>query len=376
VELIDTQDNTQLWGGQYERELAEILDVKQEIAQEISEKLRLQLSGEEQAQLAKQGTTNREAYQDYLRGRFHSNKRSPEELEIGFEYFSKAIEKDPNYAQAYAGLADSYFLQSLFGGRPSSEIYQPALSAAQKALDLDDTLAEAHSAMGRLRNYDWDWAASKEHLTRAIELNPNYGDALVTYGNHLARQGQLSEGIALMKKAIEVDPLASGYISQLGRLLTFNRQYDEAIERLQEALEINPNGLGVRRNLVFAYWHNGMYQEAIAGQEAIDSLLGNPDSRMTTLYREVASGNRVDAMRMLKNWEGSAPTGLLGDAASIVKVIWYARLGEKDLAIEWATRAADEREFALTYAKVDPFFDPLRDDPRFQDLLRRMNLQP
>jgi TolB-like protein/Tfp pilus assembly protein PilF len=368
VELIDTQDNTQLWGEQYERELAEILDVKQAIAQEISEKLRLQLSGEEQKQLAKRGTQNPEAYQDYLRGRYHSNKRNPEELRRGVEYFNKAIDKDSNYAQAYAGLADAYFLQSLFGGRTSSEIYQPALSAAQKALDLDDTLAEAHTAMGKLKgSYEWDWVASEEHLRRAIELNPNHGDALMTYGLHLARQGQLNEGIVELKKAIEVDPLASAYVTQLGRLLMFNRQYDEAIERLQEAVEINPNGTGGRRALVVAYWHNGMYQEAIAGQEAIDSLLGNPDSLWTTLFPEVASGNRVDAIMILENWEGSAP---------IDKVIWYAMLGKKDLAIEWATKAADERDNELTWAKVNPFFDPIRDDPRFHDLLLRMNLEP
>jgi TolB-like protein/Tfp pilus assembly protein PilF len=368
VEMIDPADNAQLWGAQYDRTLAEILTVKQEIAREVSERLRLQISGEDQGQVAKQGTANPAAYQDYLRGRFHSNKRRPGEMERGIEYFDKAIEKDPTYAQAYAGLADSYYLQDLYGGRTPSEIYQPALSAAQKALDLDDSLAEAHTAMGRLKgSYDWDWAASIEHLRRALELNPNYGDAQITYGAHVARQGRLNEGIVEMKKAIEVDPLSSSYVTQLGRLLMFNRQYDEAIELFQEAAEIDPNGLDWRRNLATAYWHKGMYQEAIAEDEAFESLLGTPDSMWTTLSREFASGNRVGAMRRLENWEGSTP---------VDKVIWYARLGEKDLAIEWATRAVDERSTYLTWAKVDPLFDPLRDDPRFQDLLRRMNLEP
>jgi len=368
VELVDTQDNTQLWGEQYERELAEILDVKQEIAQEISEKLRLQLSGEEQSQLAKQGTENPEAYQDYLRGRFHSNNRSSQELEKGIEYFNEAIQKDPDYAQAYAGLADSYFLQALFGGRTLGEIYQQALSAAQRALDLDDTLAEAHTAMGRLKgSYEWDWSTSEGHLRRAIELNSNYGDAHLTLGTHLARHGRLEEGIAELKKAIAVDPLADQYIVQLGRLHMFNHQYTEAIKQMQKGYEIAPNRTSGRGNLVSAYWLNGMYQEAIAESEMIDSLLDNPNSKFTTFLRELASGNRAEAIETLENWEGLSSSG---------KANRYALLGEKDLAIEWLTKAVDERANTATWAKIEVAFDPLRDDPRFQDLLRRMNLEP
>jgi len=367
VELIDTQDNTQLWGEQYERKLAEILAVKQEIAKEVSERLRLQLSGEEQAQLAKQGTTNPEAYRDYLRGRFHSNKRRTEELEIGIEYFNKAIEKDPDYAQAYAGLADSYFLQALFGGRTLGEIYQQALLAAQKALDLDDTLAEAHTAMGRLKgSYEWDWSGSEEHFRKAIELNPNYGDALLSYGTHLARQGKLNEGIAAVKKAIEVDPLARAYIGQLGRLLMFNHQYNEAIEQMQKGYEIDPNATAGRGNIISAYWYNGMYQEAIVESEKLDSFQGTPNSQRTILFRQLASGNRVDAIRSLENW--NIPPG--------PKAGFYAMLGEKDLAIEWMIKATDERDNNVTWAKVDVRYDDLRSDPRFQDLLRRMNLEP
>jgi len=366
VEMIDTQDNAQLWGAQYERKLAEILAVKQEIAKEVSERLRLQISGEDQGQMAKQGTENPEAYQDYLRGRFHSNKRSPQELKRGIEYFNEAIQKDPDYAQAYAGLALSYHLQALFGGRTLGEIYQQALSAAQRALDLDPNLAEAHTAMARLKgSYEWDWSTSEEHLRRAIELNPNDGDAHLTLGTHLARHGRLEEGIAELKKAVAVDPLADQYIVQLGRLFMFNHQYTEAIEQMQKGYEIAPNRTSGRSNLVFAYWLNGMYQEAIVESEKRDSLRGNPNSRMTTFYRHLASGNRIEAMRTVAQGQSS-----MGKARR------YAILSEKDLAIEWLTQAADERDNTATWAKVDPFFDPLRDDPRFHDLLRRMNLQP
>ena len=368
VELVDAQDNTQIWGAQYSRQLDEILSFQEEIAQEISQKLRLQISGEEQAQLAKQGTTNPEAYQDYLRGRYHSNNRRPEDVERGIEYFNKAIDEDPDYAQAYAGLADSYFFLALYGARTTSENYQQGLLAAQKALELDDALAEAHTAMGRLKGtFDWDWSASEEHLTRAIELNPNYGDAHLTLGTHLARQGQLNEVIAEVKKAIEVDPLSIAYINQLARLLMFNRQYDEAIERFQEAIEFNPITQGVSHSLIFSYWLNGMYQEAIAESEKSDSLQGNSDSQRTTFFRQLASGNRADAMRALENWKGLG-SGQRGE--------YYAMLGEKDSAIEWLTKAVEERDGYVGWAKVYPSLDPLRDDPRFQDLLLRMNLVP
>ena len=366
VELIDTQDNAQLWGGQHERKLAEILAVKQEIAREVSERLRFQISGEDKGQLAEQGTENPEAYQNYLRGRFHSNKRTAEELERGIEYFDKAIDQDPDYAQAHAGLAGSYHLQTIFAGRAFGEVYQTALRAAQKALELDDTLAEAHAAMGRLKgSHEWDWPASQEHLRRAIELHPNYVDAHLIMGTHLARQGQLEEGIAELKKAIEADPLSSGSLVQLGRLFMYNGQYDEAIEHLQKAVEINSVNRGGRQMLVRAYWYNGMYEEVIAELDEIDSLRGNPNY-WTTFFRQIASDDRIDAMRTLEGTDGSAA----GKAAL------YGMLGEKDLAIEWATKAADERDNSITWAKVVPEFDPLRDDPRFHDLRRRMNLEP
>ncbi len=244
-----------------------------------------------------------------------------------------------------------------FANRTFSEVYQPALRAAQKALELDDTLAEAHTAMGRIKGREWDWSASEEHLRRAIELNPNYGDAHLSLGTHLARLGRLNEGIAEVKQAIEVDPLSRGYINQLGRLLIYNHQYDEAIEKLQESMEIDPTATNGRGFLIDAYWFNGMHQEAFVESEKADSLQGTPNSQRTRFLRQVASGNRVDAMRTLENFN------VFGRALS------YARLGETDLAIEWATTAVDQQSYAITWAKVDPFFDPLRDDPRFHDLL-------
>jgi len=366
VELVDTQDNTQLWGAQYSRQPDEILALQEDIAREISEKLRLQLSGEEQAQLAKQGTTNPEAYQDYLRGRYHSNKRAPVDVEKGIEYFNKAIEKDPNYAQAYSGLADSYFFQVVYAGRTIDDLYRRELLAAQKALELDDTLAEAHTSMGRIiGNHGWDWASGEEHYKRAIELNPNYVQAHLSYGNHLARHGRLDEAISEMKKAVELDPVSINSNTQLGRLFLYNRQYDAAIEQIQrtyEELEGYPN----LSYLVFSYWYKGMYEEAIEWAEKMTSIGGDPIPTTSVFLRQVASGDRADAIRTIENWE----LGARGKAQR------YAFLGEKDLAIEWLTKSVDERNHGATWAGIDSRFDPLRSDPRFQDLLRRMNLVP
>ena len=366
VELIDAQDNAQLWGHQYERELAEVLAVKQEIAQEISEKLRLQLSGEDQRQLAKQGTEDPEAYQDYLQGRFHSNQRDPEEVEQGIEYFNRAIDKDPNYAQAYSGLADSYYFQAVCAGRAINEFYQRELLAAQKALELDDTLAEAHTSMGRIKGmHDWDWAVGEEHFKRAIELNPNYLDAHLSYGTLLARQGRWSEGIAELKKAKELDPLSNNAPTQLVRLLLGNHQYDEAIEEgLRTFEELGGTNLTF---LGMAYWGKGMYEEAINWAKINASEQGIPDDPTPVFLRQVMSGNRAEAMRTLENWDGLLPHG---------RARLYAVLGEKDLAIEWLTQAVDDHYHSVTWAKLWPLYDPIRDDPRFQDLLRRMNLEP
>ena len=278
VELVDTQDNTQLWGEQYSRQPDEILALQEEIARAISEKLRLQLSGEEREQLAKRGTENPEAYQDYLQGRYHSNQRSPNGLARAVEYFNQAIDKDPNYARAYSGLADSYFLQVVYAGRTVEDLYQQELAAAQKALELDDTLAEAHTSMGRITGmHGWDWSLGERHLKRAIELNPNYTDAYISYGGLLTRQGRLNEGVEQKKKAVALDPLITTTHSQLGRALWLSRLYDEAIHQLQVSLEMNPNGGAPRSNLRDAYWFKGMYAEAIAQAEKAASLGGGPN---------------------------------------------------------------------------------------------------
>jgi len=213
--------------------------------------------------------------------------------------------------------------------------------------------------------HGWDWSVGEEHFKRAIELNPNYADAYISYGGLLNRLGRSNEAVAERKKGLALDPLSGPMTALLGRTLLLSRRYDEAIKQFQEALEMDPTFLVPRVNLVSAYWFNGMYEEAITQAEKVASLGGN--QTRPVFLRQVASGNRADAMTTLENWVGLTPTG---------NAYRYAMLGEKDLAIDWMTTAIDEGYHNITTAKVNPFFDPIRDDPRFQDLLLRMNLEP
>ena len=216
--------------------------------------------------------------------------------------------------------------------------------------------------MGRIKAlHDWDRASGEEHFRRAIELNPNYVEAHVSYGLQLAQQGRLNEGIAQLKKAVELDPVSSASNTQLARLLVYNRQFDEAIGLLQTTFE--ETGGGNLLWLSMAYWWKGMHEEAI---EWAEKYAGNPNDPYPVFLRQLASDNRVDAMRTIEDWELTPRW----------RASYYAWLGEKDLAIEWLTKAVDERHQGVVWANVDPMWDPLRDDPRFHDLLRRMNLEP
>jgi len=371
VELVDTQDNTQLWGGQYERELAEILDVKQEIAQEISEKLRLQLSGEEQAQLSKQGTTSPEAYEAYLRGQHHRGRRGAGGIELvrdfekAIEYFDQAIEEDPTYAMAYTGLADTYTLQASNAIRTIQEIHPLAMAAAQKALELDPTLAETHTVMANIKRQQWDWNGADVEFKQALELNPNSVRTHRSYGNSLRARRRFDEAIAEHRKALALDPLSSGMRFQIGLGLLYNKEYDAAIEQFLKTLELDPGYDAPNRGLLWAYWYKGEHEKAIAHGENATSPF---TLQITVLYRHLLSGDREEAARTIENWP--VPLQPHWEAGL------YVMLGDEDRAIELLETALDEGYASVMWANAYPDFDPLRDDPRFQDLLRRMNLEP
>jgi serine/threonine protein kinase/Tfp pilus assembly protein PilF len=376
VDLVDATTGAQLWGEQYERKIFDVLAVKQDIAQEVTEKLRLRLSGEERKQLIKRDTTNSDAYQLYLKGRYFWNKRSEEGFKRGIEYFNQAIEKDPNYALAYAGLAASYVLlgHELFSVLHPREAYPKAKAAATKALELDETLAEAHAVLAKARfRYDWDWLGAEREFKRAIELDPGYATVHQWYSHLLLPIGRPEESLAESKLALELDPLSLIINLHLGWHYLYVRQYDKAIEQLRKTLELDPNFALALLFLGQAYEQKAMHSEAIVEfQKAISLSRGGPVHVAALGHAYAVSGKRGEAQKVLERLiELSKRRYVPSYEISVI----YAGLGDKEQAFAWLQKAYEERDSSwLGDVNVDPRFDDLRSDPRFTDLLRRLGL--
>ncbi len=372
VWLIDVRDNKELWGERYERKVTDLLSVQREIARDITDRLRLKLSGAEQARAVRRHTENPEAYELYLKGRYHWNKRSPEGLRKAVEYFRQATALDPKYALAYAGLADAYVVLPNMDRRVSRrEMIPLAKDAALKAVALDYDLAEAHTSLAAiLRKYDFDWAGAERHYKRAIELNPNYPTAHQWYGEWLIAQGRFDEGLAEVRRALKLDPLSLITNLSLGLGLRVARRDDEAIAQLQKTLELDPNFADANAFLAAAFAHKGMYEEAVAANARQMAREGAPpaviEAAKGAYAREGWQGYLRFLVKSIESLENPArPEGVAG---------LYGQLGEKDKAFEWLERAYAERSDGLSLLKVDPWFDPLRSDPRFTDLMRRVGL--
>jgi len=367
IELVDTEVNSVLWGEQYNQKITELLAVQEKIAMEISENLRWQLSGEEQSQMTKKHTQNPEAYRSYLEGRYWWNKRSKEGMEQAVELFNEAIEEDPLYALAYAGLADAYLLLAVYYHRTPDDAFPQARASAQKALEIDDALAEAHTSLGWIKTvYDWDWAGAETEFKRAIELNPNYATTHHWYGLFLNIQRRLDQGLEELKKAQTLDPLSPQITASVGQVFRYKGQYDEAIEYARKALEMDPDLPGANDLLTLTLWDKGMYEEAIAQSEKWAAVEPRKASVAPVVFRSLASGHRAEAIAAIRDSK---------QLATFMKAFYYALVGEKDSALEWMTQAINERD-PMSWVNIEPAFDPLRSDPRFQDLLRRMNLEP
>jgi len=368
VELVDTQDNSVLWGEQFNQKITDLLDVQEKIAMEISDHLRWQLSGEEQSMMTKRYTQDMEAYRSYLEGRFWWNKRTEEGFEKAVGLFNEAIEEDPLYAQAYAGLADTYALMAAYYHRAPDDAFPQAKAAALRALEIENNLAEAHTSLGFIRMiYDWDWAGAEVEFKRAIELNPNYATSHHWYGLFLSTQRRLDEGLEEAIQALTLDPLSPEIVRAVGDVLRYRGQYDEALAQSLRALELNPNLPGANETLTLTYWETGMYEEAIAQSEKWASVDPRRASGAPIVLRSLASGNRAEAIEALT---GSK------QLSAYSKAEFYSIAGESDSALEWMAQAIDQRDAMAPWFNVTPQFNSLRDDPRFQDLLRRMNLGP
>ena len=379
AELVDARDDSHIWGDQYSRKATDIFVLQGEIAKEMTTGLRMRLTGEDERRMDKNYTVNAEAYQDYLKGRYWWNKRNAESLNKGIEFFQQAIAKDPNYALAYSGLADSYSLLATYGIVAPKETIPKAKDAVQKALKIDETLAEAHASLGYIEAiYDWDWSGAEKEFQRAIALEPVYATARLWHGDTLAQMGRPVEAIGEFKRAVELDPLSLIANRDLGWGFYLARQYDEAIDQERKTLEIEPNFTLTHSVLGYAYLQKSRYEEGVGEFEKDLSVSpSNPNVLSGLGYAYAVAGRKADAQRTLDQLNTISNQKYVPEE---YKARIYVGLGQKDKAFEWLEKAFEDRSigtFPISYAlTVDPIFDPLRSDPRFADLLRRMNLQP
>lgn len=374
VDLVDAATGTQLWGQEYQRKVSDLMAVKQDIVREITENLRMRLTGEDQQRLAKRDTIDAESYKLYLKGRFYWNRRNAESLKKAISHFNQAIESDPNYALAFVGLADSYVLSSAFnyGNLPATEVYPKAQAAIERALAIDDSLAEAHASSALIQShYKWNWAAAEKEFRRAIELNRGYATAHHWYARHLMAMGRFEEAEAELSLAQELDPLSPIIASTSGDPFYYRRRYDEVIEHNKKALELDPNFRRAHFYLMLAYQATGLFENAIAEREYLGATPA------------AAAALRTSFARYGKRGYWKELTGIVTRDTEHVSVVddrdemllrCYVETGDRDRAFELLERMFQQRFEGLIYLKVDPVFDRLRSDPRFADLLGRIGL--
>jgi tetratricopeptide (TPR) repeat protein len=372
AQLMRAAPEQQLWAQSYERDLSEILALQREVARAIAKEIKVALTPAEQMRLASSRPINSEAYQLYLKSRYYTTKgrwapegQGRQPLENAVEYAQQAIAKEPTRGLNYVALAHAYSILGTVEIQPRSEVFPKATAAALKALEFDDTLGEAHTTLGIVKMYEWDWKAAERELKRGVELSPGSSVAHDRYGIFLTMMGRHEEAIAEGKRAQELDPVSPFMNVRAGEWFYYARQYDEAIKQYQKALELDPNSSFAHWALGRAYVQKGMYEEAIAEfQKGVPPQIALPG------YTYGVAGKRDEALNVLntrlENWEQGR-----GHPAAIAYT--YIGLGEKDKALEWLEKIYEMRGGWIDLIKVDPWYDSLRDDPRFQDLVRRMN---
>jgi serine/threonine-protein kinase len=370
--LLRVRDGAVLWSGKLDKKFADVFAIQDSISQEVAKALIQNLSEEDRKLLTERHTDNLEAFRAYLKGRYFWNKRTVAGLQQSLQYFRQAIDLDPTYASAYAGLADSYALGVWQEALPQKEYIPRAKAAAIRALEIDETLGEPHASLGFVKLwYEWDFAGAESELRRAIELSPNYATAHHWYGEFLMLMGRFEEGLKELRLAQEADPLSVIINSDLGKLFYFARQMDQAIEQLQKTIELDSQFPVAHLFLAMAYQKKGMIDEAIAQLQKEASI---PSSRtvfqFVLAYIYAQAGNSAEAQRILQELQTVKSPAQFVPAFGIALI--YVGLGEKEQAIEWLEKAVAEREPFLIYLKVDPNFDSLRDHPRFASLLRRI----
>ncbi|HVQ37219.1 MAG TPA: tetratricopeptide repeat protein, partial [Pyrinomonadaceae bacterium] len=369
--LVDARDGNQIWGERYDRKMADLISLQREIARDVSQKLRAQLSGAEQQKVTKDYTANTEAYQLYLKGRLHIFRLTPPEVQRGIAYFNQAIEIDPNYALAYDGLSAAYRSLALGSEMAPREFLPKSIAAAQKAISIDDGLAESHTALGvSMFWYEWNWTEAENQLKRALELDPNSAEGHLFYAHLLSNTGRHAEALAEIKRGRELDPFSPFLNALEGQFLVHAGKPDEALARLREAFELAPGFWLPHVFASSAYAEKGMFAEAIAEARRATEL--SPAQTISLAYGGYAlakSGKQTEAQEVLDNLlklstERFVPPyhiALLSNG-----------LGDRDKAFEWLERGLEQRDPKMTFLKVDPKWNNLRDDSRLMDVMRRV----
>ncbi len=375
TELVDTLDGAQLWGEQYQRKLADVFTLEEEIARDICDKLRVRLDSEERVRLVKRYTDNHEAYQAYLRGRHYWKQRNAQALRKAIESFQQAIELDQDYALAYAGLADCYGLVSIYGAAPPRAMMPKSKAAALKALQLDESLAEAHTSLAvSLAWYDWDWQTAELAFKRALELNPNYSIAWHWYGSVLlSATGRHDEALAAELRALELEPFTLIYNLHPGFICYNARRYDEAVEYYKRALELDDQFPLTWFYMSITYVAQAKYDEAIAAAQHALALAGGRGALIQAIlgHAYAAAGRRAEAQALLDQFQ-TYP--LNRDVSPFHLALIHCGLHDREQTLHWLEQAFEERYSWMVWLKSDPMFDWLRDEPRFQELLRGMRL--
>ena len=375
AELVDVQNGWRLWGEQYNRRLADIFAVEEDISREISEKLRLRLSRDDRTLLGKRYTESTDAYQDYLKGRYHLNRLTEDGLKRAIEYFDRAIQRDRNYALAYTGLADSFGLLGFMGLAPAAEVMPKAKEAAGRAIAIDDRLPEAHASLGGIfKNYDWDWAGAEREFRKALELNPRYANGHRMYAAYLAAVGRAEESERESRLGLELDPFSLPIHVEVAYNLYMAHDYERALEEALRTLELEPQFAPAQSILGQIYAGLGRYHEAIVAVENARNLTASHPATLASLVHILAAGGRTpEARKMLDQLEERA-------RQRHVSPFWlalaYAGTGQTSAALDELYKAYEQRDVILVWLGTEPRLDTLRTEPRFAELLRRIGLSP
>jgi tetratricopeptide (TPR) repeat protein len=370
AELVNVTDGSQIWGAHYSKKLADVFSLQQEIVGDISSKLRLRLSGEEKQRLARRPTENAEAYQFYVQGRHEMDKFSDASWKKGAEFFQRAIDKDPSYAAAYAGLAEAYATLGSVSDLPPKEAFLKAQAAANRAVALDDGLAEAHVSLGYVDFNTWEFGTAEHELRRALDLNSNLAIAHLYYSMYLMSFGRFSEAEKEMDRAQELDPLSLQVMFIAGQIFYFRRHYDQAIAQFQKLTEIDPTYTTAYLFLAEAHFGKGDYAAGVRSASQYSTAGGYSAVAAEAMRVYAKSGyrgwlqHRISLQNDPGNLEFYFPWQVVTD---------YARLGDKENAFLWLEKCYAERQ-GLEFLKVEPALEGLHSDPRFTDLMRRVGL--